>query len=165
MELTSSRLIFVKMKSHDFHYYLQLNTNEEVMRHITGRALSESEAKTRFENNLRINNEHPETMGFFIVKEKSTDHLIGLAKFTFLNDSQAEIGYSVLPAYWGKNIATEIVAFFTDYARNIPEIKELIGIVEPDHPASIRVLTKNNYTFYRNALKEKTNVVHYRYIL
>ena len=150
--LSSKRLLFRKFESQDLIYYTKLNTNFEGMQYITGRVLDETEIGTKFENLLRINEQDPE-MGVFVVSNITDNEFIGLAKLTiYENDfSQAEVGYSMLPQFWGKGYGSEMLLAMMDLANEIPFIKTLIGIIDPSNKASEKILTNQNFTFYKSA--------------
>lgn len=150
--LSTKRLLFRKFESQDLIYYTKLNTNFEVMQYITGRVLDETEIGIKFENVLRINNEHPK-MGVFVVSNIRDNEFIGLAKLTIYenNASQAEVGYSMQPQFWGNGYGTEMLLAMMDLAKAIPTIKTLIGIIDPSNIASEKILKKQHFTFYQSA--------------
>lgn len=54
----------------------------------------------------------------------------------------AEIGYGLLPEYWGKGYATEAVGAAVEWASGQPGVKRIEAETEPDNVASQRVLEK-----------------------
>ena len=144
---TSARLGYTKFTPADFTNYLNLATNGKVMRYITGRALTEAEARTRFNNYLETNQLHPEA-GFFSVNRKADGSFIGLAKLVYVTADEAEIGYSLLPDFWGQKYAAELVSCLLDYAASMPQLTRLLAIVDADNVVSVRLLT--NHRFVRS---------------
>lgn len=145
----NKKLSFSKFTSKDFDQYFLLNKDLQVMQFITGKALSESEARQRFEKNLLINNENL-NLGFFMVNNVISGDFLGLAKLTPYTENEIEIGYSLLPEHWGKGYASEIVRCLIDYASTMNISGNLIAIVHPDNQASKKVLSKNNFIYTRN---------------
>lgn len=88
-------------------------------------------------------------MGFLAVTENESGKFIGLSKIVPFENGMTEIGYALLPEFWGKGYASEITSCLVDYARELGTIQELIGLVDPDNQPSIRILTKNGFVFYR----------------
>ena len=92
-----------KFHRHDFKLYYQLVGNEKVMAMITERAIPEEEAMKDFQLLIVNNRLHPK-FGHFKILDVNTNEYIGLAKLEIknLNDNEVELGYMLLPSYWGK---------------------------------------------------------------
>ena len=146
MQTCSSHLTFKKLTAKDFQLYALLAMNKDVMKYITGDALTLDEAELRFQKALNIN-ANSDDAGFFIVREKANQDFIGVTKLVQLADNQLEVGYMLLPKYWGKGYATAMVEFLISLAKQ-KHIGELIGIVDPENQASIRVLSKLGFHLY-----------------
>ena len=163
MHLESERLIYNKFNHSHFPDYSRLVSSKEVMKHITGNGLNIDEAKTRFQVALNAD-QNLDDMGFLAVTEKGSGAFIGLAKIVPFENNMTEIGYALLPEFWGKGYASEITKTLIDYARELRTIRELIGIVDPENLPSIHVLTKQHFVFYRQVLNER-NLARTDYIL
>ena len=74
--------------------------------------------------------------------------VIGVAKLVQMADNQFEVGYLLLPEYWGCGYASEMTEKMIKLATEQQLTGELIGIVDPLNPASIRVLTKFGLQLY-----------------
>lgn len=91
--------------------------------------------------------------GLWLAEEKATHAFVGmcgLIKRPELED--VDIGYALLPKFWGCGLATEACAAVLAYARNHLQLKRLVAIVAPDNIASIRVLEKIGLKFERTML-------------
>lgn len=73
--------------------------------------------------------------------------MCGLLKRDTLDD--VDIGFALLPAYWGKGLAHEAAAAVMDYGRRVLGIARIVAIVSPDNAASIRLLEKIGLVFDR----------------
>lgn len=146
MNLFSERLRYRKLTTEDFPVYLDMAMNAEVMKYITGKALTTRETAERFKLMTDTNSETSLT-GFFMAFEKNSNLFIGLGKFVVVNNNTAEIGYSLLPQYWGKRYASEIAGFFISYASTLPSIENLLAIVNPDNIASKKLLARYGFTW------------------
>jgi [ribosomal protein S5]-alanine N-acetyltransferase len=140
-DLTSRRCIYSRLSTEHFALYSRLVMNEAVMKYITGKALNEEEAEIRFYKAVDATIKNPGA-GFFIVRSKQAEKLIGVAKLVETDTNQAELGYMILPEYWGNGYASEMVEFMIRLTRELKLADELIGIVDPGNPASIGVLSK-----------------------
>jgi len=160
MELSSQRLIYRKLAAPDAAIYLSMAMNGEVMRYITGKALNTREANERFEAMIDTNDKIPE-IGFYKVYEKNENSFIGLGKLVFIKGSTAEIGYSLLPRFWGKRYASEIVGCFIEYAQKLSYITDLVAVVNPDNIASKKLLLKYGFTWMETGfLNEQATEIH-----
>lgn len=76
---------------------------------ITERAIRIEEAKTDFDIIIE-NNKISEHVGNFKIIGTLTHVFIGLAKLEIKsqNNSDAELGYMILPRFWGKGIASQV---------------------------------------------------------
>lgn len=164
MNLISERLIYKKATESDRSNYLSWYTNETVMKFITGKALTEEEANARFEKAIKTNQKYPE-VGFYSVKRKEDNTFIGLVKLVYYKDNQAEIGYGLMPEYWGNKYASEILKYFVNYSKRISKINELIAIVDPYNNASKKVLSDQSFKFYKKGFKDNRPTEYYKLIL
>lgn len=161
MQLSSERLIYLPVTKNDRENYMAWYTNDDVMKYITGEGLNQVAADERFIKAIKNNEAHPE-VGLYLAKHRQSGQFIGIAKLTYINDTQAEVGYGMMPAYWGMGYATEMLQCLMTYAQSIPQIKELIGIVNPENSSSVKVLTKQGFEWYENDELQEGNAVYYR---
>jgi RimJ/RimL family protein N-acetyltransferase len=74
---------------------------------------------------------------------KASGEVIGFAGLKYLAESQeVDIGYRLLPAYWGQGLATEACRAVLDYGRTRLGLEPIIGLVDPANVASVRILEK-----------------------
>ena len=121
------------------------------MRLITGRAYNKSEATARFEEVININSNNIET-GYFKVILKSTGEPVGIAKIILTKDDEAEIGYVILPDFWGKGFGSEISMKLVELSKSLQEIKSLIAIIDPENHASKKILVKCGFLLEKEGL-------------
>ncbi|UOX32985.1 GNAT family N-acetyltransferase [Flavobacterium sediminilitoris] len=136
-----------KFNEKDFLYFFQLVNNEKVMEMITERAIEVDEAKIDFEKLIKKNkiNEH---FGSFKVFNAETNEFIGLAKLEIKekNSPEVELGYMILPKYWGKGIGNKIGEQLIKIGRNQESIQRIFAIIDPKNLASRKILTNNGFT-------------------
>ena len=153
MNLTSERLVFKKATESDRINYLSWYTNDTVMKFITGKGMTDEAANARFEYALETNNKYPE-LGFYSANKKEDNTFVGLVKLVYYKGNQAEIGYGLMPKYWGKKYASEMLRCFVNYSKSISKIKELIAIVDPKNIASKKILTNQSFKFFKKGLED-----------
>lgn len=135
-----------KFRTEDFHLYYSLVNNEQVMAMITERALEMDEAKKDFEKIISFNSRDP-LLGYYKILEKDNLEFIGLGKLEMedLEKKEAELGYMILPQYWGKGIASTISLTLIELAKLNTSIDKLYAIIDPKNGPSRKVLTKNGF--------------------
>ncbi len=82
--------------------------------------------------------------------------------FTGQQDQGARIGYVLSEQSWGKGYATELLSGCLDYLAHFTQIVTLLAGVEPTNKASIKVLTKNGFTFDRT--EHNSHLYVYRFV-
>ena len=152
MTPVSPRLIYRKLTKSDFDFYYHHMSNDEVVKFISGKPLSLSEATQRFHHFIEIN-ELGTAYGMYGIQIIGQEKLIGLAKFEPGNDQSVELGYSLYPENWGIGFGSEIAQALIQFAQNQKQIDTLIGIVRPDNLASIKILKKFNFHFLEHYIE------------
>jgi ribosomal-protein-alanine N-acetyltransferase len=81
-------------------------------------------------------------------KEQTAD-MIGACGFNYLNrqHKKMEIGYWLLPPYFGKGIMTEAVTAIINYAFATMDIHRIEAVVETGNDNSTKLLKKLNFTY------------------
>jgi RimJ/RimL family protein N-acetyltransferase len=139
-----SGLIFRKIDREDFGRYLELVGNYEVMKLITGKALSKNQALKRFREIILTNKRYFE-IGYYFISLRDTKQFIGLGKIVLKKGNEAEIGYSLLPGFWRKGYGSAISEKLINHSRKVPFIKRLTAIIDPENGASKRILIKSGF--------------------
>lgn len=142
--MNSERLIFKHYTTADFDDYFQLVSNAEVMKMITGRPLLEIETHERFEPMLKTNQAFPE-IGHFKISLKSNGSFVGHSKLEMIEKNEAEIGYVLMPEYWGMKYGTEIAKTLIKIGKEFEVIHNLLAIIDPENTASKRILEKQGF--------------------
>lgn len=91
---------------------------------------------------------HPEQREWYAVWliQLKTGERIGDLSFKGLSaNGVVEIGYGLLPEYWGKGYATEAVTAAVEWASRQPGVKQIEAETEPGNTASQRVLAKSGF--------------------
>lgn len=93
----------------DYDHYFSLNGNPDVMQYIRP-AQTREESDAKFEETILHVPPHP-YLGRWAVDEKSIGNFVG--SFVIISipgdEEKIQLGYSFVPAYWGKGFATEII--------------------------------------------------------
>jgi len=93
---------------------------------------------------------------------KENRRVIGFAGLKFLEDlKEVDIGFRLLPAYWGVGLATEAGRAVLDYGFTQLRLAEIIGLVDLENIASVRVLAKLGLKFVGMTIYQGTNTAKY----
>ncbi|MET7253804.1 GNAT family N-acetyltransferase [Dyadobacter jiangsuensis] len=162
MQFYSERLRYEKFTPDHFEDYFRLVSQKDVMLYISGAGLDMEGARKRFERSLHADDQQSD-MGFVAVYEQVTGLYIGLGKIVPFEDGLTEIGYALLPEFWGKGYASEITSRLVAYARECGSVESLVALVIPENHASVNVLTKHQFRFFREV--PDGDVMRHDYIL
>jgi len=137
---------FEKFTESDFTHYFELVNNEKVMEMITERAIEINEAKSDFDK-LIENNKLDHNFGNFKILNNETDEFIGLAKLKIKDkdDQEAELGYMILPEFWGKGIASKVGKKLIETVKRQKKINSLFAIIDPKNLPSRKILINNGF--------------------
>lgn len=139
-------MLFTKFTQADFSDYLQLVQDEAVMAMITERAIPVAEAEVDFQK-LLLNNGLHTALGTFKVSIPASNTFVGLAKLELeeADSTVAELGYMLLPAFWGKGIGSHIAKQLLALAQTQAQLTKLVAIIDPKNLASKNILTKQGF--------------------
>jgi RimJ/RimL family protein N-acetyltransferase len=106
------------------------------------------------EHALEILRSHPladyrrHGFGRWACVHKADGALIGFAGLKHLDElGELDVGYRLLPAYWGRGLATEASQAAVDHGFTRLGLGRIIGLVDPKNVASVRVLEKLGMSF------------------
>ena len=87
---------------------------------------------------------------FYIIERRSDGVAMGMGGMIRRDSLPGpDIGYAMLPAYWGQGYAYEAAAAVVRHARHTLRIPTLYGITSPRNQASINLLNKLGLRFER----------------
>jgi len=138
--IQTKRFILSKMTDGDQEKYYALSCNENVMKFVTGHALTRKESDEMYEDFL-YENRSKNYMGRYFIEDRLNGDLIGAVKLDKIGN-EIEIGYRIQEEHWGKGIATEIATDLISFAHQKLKAKNIIAFVNVKNAASIRVLEK-----------------------
>lgn len=143
---TTPRLYLRKATEADATFFFDLMTSPGWMRNIGDRGFKEVEDARRYlEEKIIPEYQSPDT-GYFVACLRSNDQPIGNAgilKRDFLD--KPDLGYSFLPAFYGKGYATEAAAAMLAFGRAEWGIKTCYAFTTAENIPSQRVLEKLDF--------------------
>jgi len=158
----TERLLVRHYTGADTDNFFLLNGDPEVMRYIRP-------VKSRIETDLFLNEviqyskENP-AYGRMAVIEKHSNIFVGSFAIIPLEKTKyMQVGYSLLPAYWGKGFATELTKTGLRYVFTQTNIEEIFGVTESGNTDSQKVLQKTGFTLHSTVMEGTKEL--YRFIL
>ncbi len=146
--LESPRLIFRELVAADAPLLFEMDSNQEVHRYLGNSPLTnpeEAEAVVLF-----IQKQYRENgIGRWALIEKQSGEFMGWAGLKLVKEeinghsNFYDLGYRLMPKYWGRGYATEAAKTLVKFALETLKLKNLFAFVDPDNKASIRVLEKS----------------------
>lgn len=153
MILTTERLRLRPIVRDDLDALATLYADPEAMRFSLG-LLDREQTREKLDRIL----ESMATRGWdsFVVELLDGDQFVGicgLAPQTVDDVDEIELGYRLIPEFWGRGIATEAACACRDYAFKTLGIPRIIAIIEPENVGSIRVSEKAGLRFEKETRK------------
>ena len=141
----TERLIVRPFIKTDYANYFSLHGNAVVMRYIRP-AKTRKECDALFDETILYAVPHP-FMGRWAVDEKISGQFIGTFVIVPIpgDEEKIQLGYSFIPAAWGKGFATELTIAGLAYFRDKTPLSEIYAVTETLNIASEKVLRKAGF--------------------
>ncbi|RKP44106.1 N-acetyltransferase [Cohnella endophytica] len=143
MVVETERLILRRQTTEDAAFILELMNDPSWIQNIGDRGLRTVEDASNYIVRVALGSYERFGYGFYVAELKDGGvpiGICGLAKRDFLED--ADIGYALLPAYWGKGYAYEAASAVMEYARSVLGLGRIVAFTSPGNEASAKLLTK-----------------------
>jgi ribosomal-protein-alanine N-acetyltransferase len=147
----------------DADNFFLLNGNPEVMRFI--RPVKNREETDLFLAEVMKYSKNNPAYGRMAVFEKQSNTFVGsFAIIPLENSEQMQVGYALLPSYWGKGFATELVKTGLEYVFTQTNLVEIFAVTESMNIDSQKVLLKNGFVFEKTYAEggKQMNLYHRR---
>jgi ribosomal-protein-alanine N-acetyltransferase len=144
--LATSRLLLCEITKADAVHILEQRTNPGIMKYLDRPPLENLEAAEVFVEKMRTDFLEHQGISWMITLQKSREAIgtIGLWRFDKPNQ-RAEIGYMLLPDYWGQGFATEALQVVLTFAFETLKVHSIEANVNPENEASKRLLMKSGF--------------------
>ncbi|HMG14139.1 MAG TPA: GNAT family N-acetyltransferase [Saprospiraceae bacterium] len=148
----TERLILREMHATDDIGMFELDSNPEVHKYLGNKPIDTMEqSKATIEN---VRKQYLENgIGRWSVVEKSSGDFIGWSGLklmtTVINNRTNfyDVGYRLIPRFWGKGYATESAKASIEYGFTKMNVNEIIGIANIENIKSRRALEKSGLSF------------------
>lgn len=141
--IASKRLKLRTLDDADAAFYLELHNDPSFIENIRDKGIRTlDDAKQAIRT---AHNEVQERLGFslFVVERLEDGAALGLCGLVKRDNLPGiDIGYALLPRYWGQSYAFEACTATKRFAADTVKLKELYAIVSPHNIASCNLLKK-----------------------
>ena len=141
--LETERLLLRRVTPDDVDLLVELDSDPEVMRYITGgRSTPRDDYEREYLPSWLEYYDRYEGYGFFIALEKATGEFLGWFQLRPRRggpSDDVELGYRLRRSAWGKGYAREGAAAALAYARETLGRTDVISLIRPANTPSIRV--------------------------
>jgi ribosomal-protein-alanine N-acetyltransferase len=146
MMIETERLILRDYAYDDLEYLYKLKACDAVWQYSTFIPFTNIVQAKEILNSI-LNNKNIDHVGFKALFLKKNNIFIGEVGIISAHSkvNRCEIGYNLLPDYWGYGYATEIVAELVKYAFEAENYERLEALVLEMNHASCRVLEKSGF--------------------
>ena len=148
--IESERLLLRKFSLNDIEAVYQFNSNVELHRYTGDEIINSRQRAEQTIKDIWLKDYTNYGYGRWAVIYKPENKIIGFAGLKYLAEiGETDIGYRILPHYWGKGLVSEISKQIILYGFNELNLKRIIGIAMPENIASCKVLEKIGFSFYK----------------
>lgn len=146
----SKRLVYKALEDADFDLFYELNSNEEVMKYAyLDRICSREEAFEAYKNIL-VSQQDFEKGTRYVARIKTSNMPIGIVDYDVVlhhaNGGIFEIGYFLLPRFWGQGFAAEMGTAIIDYLFHNFPIHKVTASANAKNKKSESVMVKLGMT-------------------
>ena len=160
----TERLRATRLAASDLSELSRMHDDVQLMATLGG---TRTEARTR--QFLHTNLEHWHEHGFGLWMFRTTNGAFvgrgGLRRVQIAGCDEVEIAYALMPAYWGRGLATEIARALVDIAFEQLAIPALVTYTLRTNLASRRVMEKAGFTYERELIHGALGLPHVLYRL
>ena len=161
-EIETARLFGHRLVPDDFDVLHEMHTNPAVMATLGG---VRTEDETRQTLARYLNDWQHDGFGLWALHSKSDRRFVGrggLRRVFIGGSNEVEVGYALVPEFWGQGLATEIATASVQVAFDDLGLPDLVAFTLPTNLASCRVMEKCGFTFQRDIIWKDLPHVLYR---
>lgn len=150
MLFESERLCYRNFEEGDATFFYELNLDAEVMRYTGDDAFESVESARKFVRDYKHYDEYG--YGRWSVIRKADHQIIGWCGLKYHpEEDYIDLGYRFAREEWGQGYATESGNACLQYGKETYSINEVVGRTAALNTASIRVLEKLGFSFWKEA--------------
>jgi len=148
--LETARLLLRPLTLADVGPLFALTTIPEVIRYVGNRPSGSIDDARRYLESGALRDYEVHGYGRHAVVLKETGAVIGFHGFKVMTEiGETELGYRLLPAHWGKGLASEAAKVLVAHAWRGLGLARIVSVIHPENAASKNVVRKLGMKFER----------------
>jgi ribosomal-protein-alanine N-acetyltransferase len=149
--LNTERFTLRQLTEHDDQEIFSLRSDPRVLKYLDkppAKTIEEAKQFIKKINDGILNNEWI----YWAVAYKNASRLVGtICLWNFSDDkTTAEIGFELLPDYWGNGIMQEVIPAVITFGFNKLNLQKIEGDVDPGNIKSIKILERFGFSYERD---------------
>ncbi|MES2107034.1 MAG: GNAT family N-acetyltransferase [Pseudomonadota bacterium] len=153
--IETERLLLRAFTTDDAEAYYPLCVIPEVIRYVGNKPMASVEEVRAGLQEGPVTDYVKYGFGRFAVIWKETGQLIGFSGLKYMPPfAEVELGYRLLPEFWGKGLASEAGKASIDFARESLNLTRLIALIHPDNEGSANVVRKLGFAVEKQVRME-----------
>ncbi len=157
--MESNRLYFKNLVDEDFDDYMPFFSDPQAMKFYYLNDKPEVICKNWIAGQQK--RYEKDGYGLYALREKESHVVVGqcgLLKQFVDGKEELEVGYGLLPAYWGKGYATEAARRCVKYAFDNNWSEDIISIIDVNNDNSKQVALRNGFSLLKKTTFKNINV-------
>ncbi len=146
---TTARLLLSRITATDYPDLQAMQQDPRVMATLGG-MVSETELQARHERNLEHWRQHG--FGWWVARLRSDGRFVGrggLRRANVDGKDEVEVGYGLIPEFWGQGLAVELAAASIEPAMSL-QLDEIVCFTLPTNLRSRRVMEKVGFRYEKD---------------
>ncbi|MBI1372225.1 MAG: GNAT family N-acetyltransferase [Phycisphaera sp.] len=163
--LKTERLILREMIAADAEHWFGILGDARAMRHFP-KVYTRGEAAEWTTKNMRRYDAHG--FGWWVMIRRDDGRFVGVCGISIQQIDgvgEHEIGYQLLPEFWGKGYATEAACAVRDHGFNVLNLPRLVSWMGPNNTPSRRVAERVGMTLEKETTNAATGEPHVVYAI
>ena len=159
MNATTERLVLRPAELTDLDDLARLFADPEVMRFSLNGTVDREFVRERLEKQRELFRERG--WGMHVLELRDDGRFVGVAGIApqeVDEVTEPEIGYRLVPEFWGRGLAPEAVRAWIDHGFADLGLERMIAIIEPENTGSIRVAEKAGLALEKETWKWERTV-------
>lgn len=142
--LETARLRIRELQDDDLYSIFLLQSDPTVMHYIRPPETDAAVVRDRVLHWGEYHTQHPK-LGVFAMEMLDTESFVGYCTarhLDFDDRRDLEVGYVLMPRFFGQGLATEVASALTHYLFQEMQAEKVVAVTDPDNLGSQRVLEK-----------------------
>lgn len=159
MYIETQRLFAGQLTLDDIIPFVEMQSNEKVMKYILGRPKTKEESINELEKILSSYEIISNDFIIMAVVKKDDNQFVGTCAIVKNDDGEHELGYRFIEKYWGNGYGVEILNSLVAFALKLPYLSRVVAYVNKNNYLSVKILDSSELIFIKEFKESETGDV------